>query len=85
MGIEIVYSSVTAFISPILLMYGMRREQATYVWAIGPIFGFLFSPILGSLSDRCKFSVGRRRPFIIFLATLDVLGMWILLLLLLNS
>lgn len=74
MGIEIVYASVTAFISPILLLHGMSREQANMVWAGGPLIGLLLSPVLGSLSDRCKFSIGRRRPFIILLAFLDVLG-----------
>lgn len=74
MGIEIVYSSVTAFVSPILLMHGMSREQASMVWAGGPLIGLVLSPVLGSLSDRCKFSIGRRRPFIISLAFLDIVG-----------
>ncbi|KAK7601679.1 hypothetical protein V9T40_009120 [Parthenolecanium corni] len=75
MGIEIVYSSVTAFVSPILLMHGMSREQASMVWAGGPLIGLVLSPVLGSLSDRCKFSIGRRRPFIISLAFLDIVGL----------
>ena len=38
------------------------------LWAIGPLLGILFQGCLGSASDRCKCSWGRRRPFILGLA-----------------
>ncbi|XKL66955.1 hypothetical protein PGB90_010375 [Kerria lacca] len=78
MGIEIVYSVMAAFIAPLLYMYGMPRDKANFVWAVGPLLGLIFTPLLGSLSDRCKFSLGRRRPFILFLTALDVIGLLLL-------
>ncbi|XP_076878132.1 solute carrier family 45 member 3 isoform X2 [Brachyhypopomus gauderio] len=40
--------------------------------SIGPVLGLLFIPLIGSASDRCTSSYGRRRPFI-WLLSLGVL------------
>ena len=68
MGIEFSYAAETAFVSPILLKIGVKHELMTLVWALPPLIGFFVTPILGSLSDRCNLSWGRRRPFILLLA-----------------
>jgi solute carrier family 45 protein 1/2/4 len=68
MGIELSYAAETAFVSPILLKIGVQHEHMTLVWGLSPLVGFFVTPILGSLSDRCKLSWGRRRPFILALA-----------------
>ena len=47
----------------------------TLIWCLSPLVGFFLTPILGSLSDRCKSTLGRRRPFIILLSIGVVLGM----------
>lgn len=39
---------------------------------IGPVLGLVFIPLIGSASDRCSSSYGRRRPFI-WLLSLGVL------------
>lgn len=39
---------------------------------IGPVLGLLFTPLIGSASDNCSSSYGRRRPFI-WLLSLGVL------------
>lgn len=39
---------------------------------IGPVLGLLFIPLIGSASDDCNSSYGRRRPFI-WLLSLGVL------------
>lgn len=38
------------------------------------MFGFLFQPILGVMSDRCESRFGRRRPFILVLSIGAILG-----------
>lgn len=74
MGIEIAYAAETAFVSPILLDLGFRHHEMTMFWGIAPILGFFMSPILGALSDNCRFSWGRRRPFITILSVGLLLG-----------
>lgn len=74
MGIEFTYAALTAFVSPALLELGVNYQQMTMVWAISPIIGFFLSPIMGSLSDRCRLKFGRRRPFMIAFAIVNVLG-----------
>lgn len=74
MGIEFTYAALTAFVSPILLELGVNYQQMTMVWAISPVIGFFLSPIMGSLSDRCRLKVGRRRPFMVVLAVINVIG-----------
>ncbi|XP_012526634.1 proton-associated sugar transporter A [Monomorium pharaonis] len=68
MGIEFSYAAETAFVSPTLLKIGVDHQHMTLVWALSPLVGFFVTPILGSMSDRCKLNYGRRRPFILLLA-----------------
>ncbi|XP_032309738.1 proton-associated sugar transporter A isoform X2 [Drosophila ananassae] len=75
MGIEFSYAAETAFVSPTLLKIGVRHQQMTLVWALSPLVGFFVCPILGSLSDRCKLNMGRRRPFILLLSIGIVIGL----------
>lgn len=74
-GIEFCYAAETAFVSPILLKLGVPAAFMSLVWCLSPLLGILLVPLLGSLSDHCKMKIGRRRPFIIFLATGIVLGL----------
>ncbi|XP_055596962.1 proton-associated sugar transporter A-like isoform X2 [Uranotaenia lowii] len=74
MGMEFVYSAETAFVSPILLGIGVEHQLMTLVWAISPLIGFFLAPILGTISDHCRSSLGRRRPVLIGLAVTLVLG-----------
>ncbi|XP_012230355.2 membrane-associated transporter protein [Linepithema humile] len=68
MGIEFSYAAETAFVSPTLLKIGVDHQHMTLVWALSPLVGFFVTPILGSMSDRCRLVHGRRRPFILLLA-----------------
>ncbi|TGZ49790.1 Membrane-associated transporter protein [Temnothorax longispinosus] len=68
MGIEFSYAAETAFVSPTLLKIGVDHQHMTLVWALSPLVGFFVTPILGSMSDRCRLKYGRRRPFILLLA-----------------
>lgn len=68
MGIEFSYAAETAFVSPTLLSIGVQHQHMTLVWALSPLVGFFLTPIMGSMSDRCRLNLGRRRPFIILLS-----------------
>ena len=74
-GIELCYAAETAFVSPILLKLGVPTTLMTMVWCLSPLLGFFLVPIMGSLSDRCRFRIGRRRPFIILMALGIVIGL----------
>ncbi|XP_070072328.1 proton-associated sugar transporter A isoform X2 [Drosophila takahashii] len=75
MGIEFSYAAETAFVSPTLLKIGVEHQHMTLVWALSPLVGFFLCPILGSLSDRCKLNMGRRRPFILLLSIGVIIGL----------
>lgn len=75
MGIEFSYAAETAFVSPLLLSIGVKHQKMTLVWALSPFVGFFLCPFLGSLSDRCRSTMGRRRPFIILLSIGVLLGL----------
>ncbi|XP_003425582.1 proton-associated sugar transporter A isoform X1 [Nasonia vitripennis] len=75
MGIEFSYAAETAFVSPTLLKIGVDHQHMTLVWALSPLVGFFVTPILGSVSDRCRLKQGRRRPFILLLAIGVLMGL----------
>ena len=60
---------------------GVLHEHMTLIWCLSPLIGFFLTPIMGSLSDRCKSNLGRRRPFIILLSIGVIFGKYLLLLL----
>ncbi|XP_023931348.1 proton-associated sugar transporter A-like [Lingula anatina] len=74
-GIEFCYAAETAFVSPCLLKLGIHVSYMTMVWCLSPLFGFFMGPLLGTLSDRCRLKLGRRRPFILILSAGIVLGL----------
>ena len=67
-AIDFAFSVEAAYSLPAILKTGLDEKYATVLWAIGPMLGILFQGCLGSASDRCKCSWGRRRPFILGLA-----------------
>ncbi|XP_055905348.1 proton-associated sugar transporter A [Eupeodes corollae] len=74
-GIEFAYAAETAFVSPILLQIGINHKHMTMVWGLSPLLGFFLAPLLGSVSDRCQLSFGRRRPIISMLSFGIFLGL----------
>ncbi|XP_044030130.1 membrane-associated transporter protein isoform X3 [Siniperca chuatsi] len=73
-GREFCYAVEAAFVTPVLLSVGLPRSLYSLVWLISPILGFLLQPIIGSASDYCRSSWGRRRPYILALGILMLLG-----------
>lgn len=68
MAIEFAYAAETSFVSPILLQIGVDHKHMSMAWGLSPLIGFFVSPLLGSVSDRCKLRWGRRRPIISLLS-----------------
>lgn len=68
MAIEFAYAAETSFVSPILLQIGVDHKHMSMTWGLSPLIGFFVSPLLGSISDRCKLKWGRRRPIISILS-----------------
>ncbi|XP_061391727.1 proton-associated sugar transporter A [Musca vetustissima] len=75
MGIEFAYAAETSFVSPILLQIGIDHKHMTMAWGLSPLIGFFVSPFLGSVSDRCHLSFGRRRPIITLLSVGILVGL----------
>ncbi|XP_053742462.1 solute carrier family 45 member 3 [Synchiropus splendidus] len=71
-GLEICVAAGITYVPPLLLEAGVEERYMTMVLGIGPVLGLLFIPLIGSASDRCHSSYGRRRPFI-WLLSLGVL------------
>ncbi|XP_053676371.1 proton-associated sugar transporter A-like [Anopheles nili] len=77
-GIECTYATETAFVAPILLAIGLPHTIMTMMWAMPPIVGVLFVPVVASVSDRLRSSWGRRRPVLLTLGIGMLLGMLLL-------
>ncbi|KAM9337924.1 membrane-associated transporter protein [Symphorus nematophorus] len=73
-GREFCYAVEAAFVTPVLLSVGLPRSMYSLVWLISPVLGFLLQPIIGSASDYCRSPWGRRRPYILTLGILMLVG-----------
>ncbi|XP_061783062.1 membrane-associated transporter protein [Nerophis lumbriciformis] len=73
-GREFCYAVEAAFATPVLLSVGLPSSLYSLVWLISPILGFLLQPIIGSASDYCRSPWGRRRPYILTLGILMLVG-----------
>ncbi|NXK86433.1 S45A2 protein, partial [Formicarius rufipectus] len=74
-GREFCYAVEAAFVTPVLLSVGLPKNLYSLVWLISPILGFVLQPVVGSASDHCTCSWGRRRPYILGLGIIMLLGM----------
>lgn len=71
-GLEICVAAGITYVPPLLLEAGVEERYMTMVLGIGPVLSLFFTPFVGSASDNCNSSYGRRRPFI-WLLSLGVL------------
>ncbi|XP_062828574.1 membrane-associated transporter protein isoform X2 [Anolis carolinensis] len=74
-GREFCYAVEAAFVTPVLLSVGLPKSLYSLVWLISPILGFVLQPVVGSASDHCSSSWGKRRPFILVLGLMMLVGM----------
>ena len=67
-GLDAAFAVETNYAIPVLLKAGLQERYASIVWAFSPVLGIFFQGYLGSASDSCRCSWGRRRPFVLGLA-----------------
>lgn len=72
-GLEFCTAAAFSYVPPILLKAGIGESSMTLLMGCGPLLGFIFLPTIGHLSDRCRSSYGRRRPFIIIFSSVILL------------
>ncbi|XP_058841658.1 solute carrier family 45 member 3-like isoform X2 [Acipenser ruthenus] len=77
-GLEICVAAGITYVPPLLLEAGVEEQYMTMVLGIGPVLGLLFIPLIGSASDHCTSSYGRRRPFIWLLSLGVLLALFII-------
>ncbi|KAF5903709.1 membrane-associated transporter protein, partial [Clarias magur] len=73
-GREFCYAVEAAFVTPVLLSVGLPRSLYSLVWLISPVLGFILQPVIGSASDYCRSAWGRRRPYILTLGVMMLIG-----------
>jgi solute carrier family 45 protein 1/2/4 len=64
-GLQIAWAVELSNGSPYLLALGLSKSLIALVWIAGPLSGSLVQPYVGILSDNCRISWGKRKPFMI--------------------
>lgn len=64
-GLQVAWSVDMSSGSPYLLSLGMSKVLLAFVRLAGPVMGIAVQPYVGMLSDKSRFSWGKRRPFIV--------------------
>ncbi|KAM6899635.1 solute carrier family 45 member 4 [Xenentodon cancila] len=73
-GREFCYAMETALVTPVLLQIGLPEQYYSLTWFLSPVLGLMFTPLIGSASDRCTLRWGKRRPFILALCIGTLIG-----------
>lgn len=74
-GLQIAWSVELSNGSPYLLSLGLSKSLMALVWIAGPLTGTLVVPYVGVVSDNCRSSWGKRRPFMVGGAAATVTGL----------
>ncbi|KAL7943572.1 major facilitator superfamily domain-containing protein [Trichoderma barbatum] len=74
-GLQIAWSVELSNGSPYLLSLGLSKSLMALVWIAGPLTGTLVQPYVGMLSDSCRLSWGKRKPFMLGGAAATILGL----------
>lgn len=77
-GLQIAWSVELSNGSPYLLSLGLSKSLMALVWIAGPLSGTLVQPYVGMLSDNCRVSWGKRKPFMLGGAAATIFSLMIL-------
>jgi solute carrier family 45 protein 1/2/4 len=77
-GLQIAWSVEMSNGSPYLLSLGLSKSLMALVWIAGPLSGTLVQPYVGMLSDKCRISWGKRKPFMLGGATATIVSLMFL-------
>jgi maltose/moltooligosaccharide transporter len=75
LGIQFAWAIQMGQMSPLLEKLGSNPQLLGLISCAGPVTGVLVQPIIGALSDGCKLSLGRRRPFLLMGALLTAVAL----------
>lgn len=75
LGIQFAWAIQNGQMSPLLERLGSDPQMLGLISCAGPVTGVLVQPVIGALSDRCGFKLGRRRPFLLLGALLTVVAL----------
>jgi len=64
-GLQVAWACELSNGSPYLLSLGISKSLMALVWIAGPLTGTFVQPYVGMLSDNCRVSWGRRKPFML--------------------
>ncbi|KAH7040999.1 uncharacterized protein B0I36DRAFT_281669 [Microdochium trichocladiopsis] len=64
-GLQVAWACELSNGSPYLLSLGISKSLMALVWIAGPLTGTFVQPYVGMLSDNCRISWGRRKPFML--------------------
>jgi solute carrier family 45, member 1/2/4 len=64
-GLQLAWAIELSNGSPYLLSLGLSKSLMALVWIAGPLTGTLVQPYVGMLSDNCRISWGKRKPFLL--------------------
>lgn len=77
-GLQIAWSVELSNGSPYLLSLGLSKDLMALVWIAGPLTGTLVQPYVGMLSDNCRISWGKRKPFMLGGAAATMVSLMVL-------
>lgn len=77
-GLQIAWSVELSNGTPFLVSLGLSKSLMALVWIAGPITGTLVQPYVGMLSDQCRVSWGKRKPFMLGGAVATMISLMIL-------
>ncbi len=68
------YAIEEGYALPVIRGLGVPLKYATIALAASPVIGLILQPFFGALSDQCTSPRGRRKPFILCLSLMAVVG-----------